>query len=103
MTVRHQRAARRESRQQSPRPPKDGGGFDYHLIPADANRAAQNENFFAEASARLEVSGILRGELSDVNRRFRSKQRRASKRPAELPLFVGVVEFSQPVMHLDQV
>ena len=54
---------------------------------------------FQEA-ARLEVSGILQGNETDVARRVRQKTSRTQLSPNSLPAYVVVVEFSAPQSHM---
>lgn len=76
------------------RSPKDGGGFDYFLIQQEgAGNEFSDENFFAVASSRLEVSGILRGEQDEIDRRCREKLNRLKERVHPLPAYVIIVEF----------
>ena len=52
-------------------------------------------------SARLEVSGILRGDEREINARAREKMQQASRSDnSGLPVYVGVVEFSTPAARL---
>ena len=49
-----------------------------------------------QRSARLEVSGILRGERPSVRTRVKQKLSQSKKSAGKLPVTVFVVEFSQP-------
>ena len=70
-------------------------GFDYWLG-GDDHPAMQHK-------ARLEVSGILSGSKSQVNQRLKEKIAQTSKSDGlNLPAFVVVVEFSQPLIKIKQ-
>lgn len=64
-----------------------GTGFDWWLGDKD-------DRYFRE-SARLEISGILRGDEVAVTRRVKQKLDRLSKYNSPLPAYVVVAEFSQ--------
>ena len=66
-----------------------GTGFDYWLGEAD-------ENFVFHKKARLEVSGILRGDQSMVDIRLRQKIAQTYISDGEYPAYIVVVEFSRP-------
>ena len=54
-------------------------------------------------TARLEVSGILNGDARKIKERVREKMRQTDQSAASgLPAYVGVVEFSGPVAHLEE-
>jgi hypothetical protein len=75
------------------RSPKDGGGFDYYLVPMDA-ATTDDDNFLAEATARLEVSGILHGDPAAVDDRVVEKVVRIKARQHALPAYVVVIAFA---------
>jgi hypothetical protein len=52
--------------------------------------------------ARLEISGILRGDDGDVRRRSREKMDRLTLASSQLPAFVIVVEFSRPLAEVSK-
>jgi hypothetical protein len=67
-----------------------GTGFDYWLGNAD--------DILFQKKARLEVSGIFRGNNGLVNTRYRQKTRQTNPSDSMgLPAYVGVVEFSKPL------
>jgi hypothetical protein len=84
------------------RAPKDGGGFDYFLAPLPDASEFDNDNFFAEATAALEVSGLLQGTVVDVQYRLHEKMRRLQGGTNMLPTFVVVVSFSASVARLER-
>ena len=66
-----------------------GTGFDFWL-------ADENTDGF-KASARLEVSGILKGTKTQIEQRLKEKVKQTKKSDGlELPAYVVVVEFSHP-------
>lgn len=66
-----------------------GGGFDYWL-------GESAESLFQNKS-RLEVSGILKGDDSEVRSRVRKKSVQTEKSDSlKIPAFVCVVEFGRP-------
>ena len=68
---------------------RHGTGFDYWL-------GDEAENTL-QRKARLEVSGILNGNLSTIRSRVRQKTRQTDRSDETmLPAYVIVVEFSQP-------
>ncbi len=69
---------------------RKGTGFDYWLGPVSS------ESLFFQAKARLEVSGIRRGDLRAVRARVRQKIEQTRKSDGRLPAFIIVVEFSRP-------
>ena len=69
---------------------RKGTGFDYWLGRDTARPPFQDE-------ARLEVSGIRRGDATDVRKRVAEKRRQVASAPSSLPGFVIVVEFSEPL------
>jgi hypothetical protein len=62
-------------------------GADYYMAPI----AAVMEDL--ENWLRLEISGMDRGSVSDLERRLRSKIEQATKVPSNLPVMAGVVGF----------
>jgi len=75
------------------RSPKSGFGFDYFLIPEGQAGAADEENFFAEATHVLEVSGTMQDDDRELDSRVREKIKRLKERRQPLPAFVLVVDF----------
>lgn len=69
-------------------------GFDYWL--------GEKEDVYPfQKKARLEVSGILQGTRSQINRRLKEKLTQVKKSDAtNLPALVVVVEFSQPICEI---
>jgi hypothetical protein len=64
-------------------------GFDYWL--------GESEDSLFQNMSRLEVSGILDGDDSEISTRVRLKQEQTQKSDATgLPAYVCVVEFGQP-------
>jgi hypothetical protein len=66
-----------------------GSHFDYWLAPPGS--------FLFQAAARLEVSGIRRAAEAIVRDRVRVKRRQIEQSNSNLPGFVVVVEFGQPL------
>lgn len=78
---------------------KKGTAVDYWIGPKDG--------FLFQRSARLEVSGILDGDSSEIGRRVTEKLKRfeemlekTSATDGGLPLYVVVVEFSRPTARM---
>jgi hypothetical protein len=71
-----------------------GGGFDYWLGVADEARPFQN-------LARLEVSGIRRGNRRQIAARMREKLQQVRPADGELPAYAVVVEFSTPAVRVE--
>lgn len=68
-------------------------GFDYWL--GDENELGM------QGRARLEVSGILKGSIGQINRRLKEKVEQTKKSDnLNLPAYVVVVEFSQPLIKI---
>lgn len=67
---------------------KIGEYFDYWL--------ARPGSFLFQDAARLEVSGIRRGDQAAVDARVREKKRQIGRSQVRLPGFIVVVEFSRP-------
>ncbi|SRR6266498_2705974 len=74
---------------------KKGTGVDYWLGYKESERPFEN-------SARLEVSGILKGDDSDVKGRVKKKIKQTEPSDGPLPAIVVVVEFGKPISHLQQ-
>jgi|CXWL01.1.fsa_nt_gi hypothetical protein len=74
---------------------KKGTGVDYWLGYKESNTPFEN-------SARLEVSGILKGGEKEVKGRVKKKIKQTEPSDGLLPAFVVVVEFSKPLSHLVQ-
>jgi|GEM_PF-4296915 len=74
---------------------KRKSGFDYFLLD---NNADDRLIFQGGKTARLEVTGILCGDNSDVESRFQEKFKRALKYQQfkTMPIYVCVVEHSEP-------
>ena len=72
---------------------RKGTGFDYWLGTQDSTATLPFQRM-----ARLEVSGIRKGDRSQINARFKQKiqQTRASDAQG-LPAYIIVVEFSRPI------
>lgn len=68
---------------------RKGTGFDYWL--GDKN------SVLFQKKARLEVSGILKGDDSVLNRRYAAKVEQTQKSDGlKLPAYISVIEFSVP-------
>lgn len=71
---------------------RKGTGFDYWL------GSAQSSTLPFQRMARLEVSGIRKGNRSQINVRVKQKTEQTRASDAErLPAYIIVVEFSQPI------
>ena len=57
----------------------------------------QSDEPYFQRKARLEITGILRGDEGDVRKRLREKMGRLTWATSQLPAFVVVVEFSRPL------
>ncbi|MBF0457952.1 MAG: hypothetical protein HQK99_08670 [Nitrospirae bacterium] len=68
---------------------RKGTAFDYWLGKKDDYDPFNKQ-------ARLEVSGILKGNDSDINYRSKNKLTRLQKQVNSLPAFIIIVEFSKP-------
>jgi len=79
---------------------KDGHGFDYYLTPFDQVPEVPDDDFFAPATAIMEVSGILSGE-GRVPARVREKRERLKLKPKDLPAYVVVTEFGVPMAQME--
>ncbi|MEM9369063.1 MAG: hypothetical protein AAGD07_24005 [Planctomycetota bacterium] len=74
-------------------------GIDYWL--GDDTGVGASVPLVFEHQARLEVSGILRGSASDVNRRV-SRKRRQVERSTGTPVYVVVIEFGTPFARVEK-
>ena len=72
---------------------KQKTGCDYYVAPA-ANACAKDPELNLEDAVRLEVSGIDRGNESEVRTRLRQKVEQAMAGKSNLPAMAGVVAFS---------
>jgi hypothetical protein len=71
-----------------------GTGVDYWL-------GEQEDDYPFTNKARLEVSGILSGTASDRARRMREKQlQTASSHHSQVPAYIVIVEFSEPIVEI---
>src|ERR1035438_2059597 len=71
---------------------KKGPGFDYWL-------AAGDDELLFTGKARLEVSGLLSGTVTDIN--ARAKQKKAQIKPSQhlAQGYVAIIEFGTPTAH----
>lgn len=69
---------------------RTGTGIDFWL-------AYERPNNILEDAARLEVSGILRGNRSSINSRVATKKGQTKPTDGTLPVYIIVVEFGRPV------
>lgn len=68
-------------------------GFDYWL--------GKKNEVGMQNQARLEVSGILRGSKGQINQRLREKMEQTKKSDnLNIPAYIVVVEFSQPLIKI---
>jgi hypothetical protein len=74
---------------------KKGTGFDYWLGDTDDDSLP-----FAN-SARLEVSGILTGTMSQIASRIRQKKEQITPTDHLALGFVAVIEFGTPIAHVE--
>jgi len=81
---------------------KGGGGFDYYLTPLAAKPESDADNFLGEATAALEVSGILEGASIDIQQRLNEKRRQLQDRSQLLPVFIVVVAFRAATVRMEQ-
>lgn len=70
---------------------RKGTGFDYWL-----GHKGQS-GFLFQHAARLEVSGIKRGDTSTVNSRVRQKLKQTTPSDGALPAYIVVVEYGTPL------
>jgi hypothetical protein len=74
---------------------RKGTGFDYWL-------ARKNDILF-QKSARLEVSGILKGDTNTIKARVNTKLNQVKRSDSlRLPVYIVVVEFSNPLSQVVQ-
>lgn len=72
-----------------------GTGFDYFLSYREDDPRYDADNFL---SARLEISGINKGNPSQIGQRVREKLKQTNVSDGmKLPAFVAVTEFSKPI------
>ena len=71
---------------------EEGTGSDYYVAPPGASP------YDFEERIRLEVSGVDRGNESDVRRRLRRKLAQASGGRSDLPAIAGVVGFREKLI-----
>lgn len=72
---------------------RKGTGFDYWLGNQDSTAILPFQHM-----ARLEVSGIRKGNQSQINARVKQKTEQTGASDAEgLPAYIIVVEFSRPI------
>ena len=76
-----------------------GTGFDFWL--GETVSAKSGSSLFQE-SARLEVSGVLKGASAIISKRVGQKRRQTMRSTGTLPALVVVVEFSKPQSHVDE-
>lgn len=69
-----------------------GPGFDYWI--------GDESDIPFERKARLEISGIARGDEATVGYRIKQKVKQTDKSDGAFPAFIVVVEFGRPVSHL---
>jgi hypothetical protein len=68
-----------------------GTGFDYWL------GVAGTEPLFQTTVGRLEVSGILAGDLAEIDKRTKAKKKQTHQSDSlSIPAYVAVIEFSRP-------
>ena len=80
---------------------KGSGGFDYYLTPLSAEQELDTDNFLGTATAALEVSGILEGNIVDLQYRLNEKRRQLQERPQLLPVYIVVVGFSTSTARME--
>ncbi|HVR96404.1 MAG TPA: hypothetical protein VMW27_07310 [Thermoanaerobaculia bacterium] len=71
-----------------------GMGFDYWLGP--------EYGFLFQGAARLEVSGIRKGDETSIRNRVRQKLAQTERTHGVAPVYVAVVEFSRPALRIVQ-
>jgi len=71
-----------------------GTGFDFWL--------GLHDSLFVQNAARLEVSGIRRGDNAAVRRRLREKAGQLQQRTRVPKGYAVVVEFSRPLAHVEE-
>jgi len=73
---------------------KKGTGFDYWLSKAPSSNGLQEQ-------ARMEVSGILKGTVGQINQRLKEKIKQTQKSDSmKIPAFIVIVEFSTPLLKI---
>lgn len=72
-----------------------GPGFDFYLRAPGPARWADHDDIFGNRWG-LEVSGILTGNASDIQRRQKKKRLQVAAAAKLLPVLVAIVEFSEP-------
>jgi hypothetical protein len=75
-------------------------GFDYWL----GKKSTDDEEVFnPEKTARLEISGIFNGDVTDVNTRKRIKIKQTDiSDKSGFPAYIAIVEFSKPLAHFEK-
>ena len=76
-----------------------GTGFDFWL---GQTVSTGSESSLFQETARLEVSGILKGSSAIISTRVRQKRRQTMRSTGTLPALVVVVEFNKPQSHVDE-
>lgn len=76
---------------------RKGGGFDYWLAIEDDIDVLPFQD-----AARLEVTGIRRGDAGRVRARLRRKRRQVRRSDGYLPAYIAVVEFGEPSTHVER-
>lgn len=75
---------------------RKGTGFDYWL-------GTKNDTELPfQDTARLEISGIFKGDSSTIRARVNKKKQQTNPTDGCLPAYIVVVEFGQPVSHMVQ-
>jgi hypothetical protein len=74
---------------------RKGEGVDYWL-------GYKNAEYPFQETARLEVSGILEGKNSAITARVKAKKEQTRPTDGATPAYVIVVEFSNPLSHVEQ-
>ena len=69
-----------------------GTGFDYWL-----GKKGDNSEIPFQNAVRLEVSGIRKGDDSRIKARIKQKLEQVSPTDGTLPVYIVVVEFSNPL------
>ena len=74
---------------------RKGTGFDYWL--------GDKDSVLFQKKARLEVSGILKGDDTAIRRRYTAKEEQTRKTDGlQLPTYISIVEFSTPKTLFDK-
>ncbi len=74
---------------------RKGTGYDYWL--------GSEEDTLLQKGERLEVSGIRKGGEAVIKGRIAEKIRQIQRFRTSSPSWIGVVEFSRPLLHLTRV